>query len=243
MQRSLEYYFKGESSGVAAVSGSSSGLQKREKEKVMINVLFTKRRSIIAPKSRDNYPYILNVRHLIIIFWLFNSKLYGISKPSGTSGRFLLPDDTNSVILDLAAMAEQGPLLHLLLLLLGLGLAVNSQSYPRFMFKGDVLVNNSYIHRGHIGEGHNDSLHCVTDNSDCCSNGEGDWYNETGGEVQQGSLVDSDRRVYVTRGTGVVYLNRRIGGTSGMWRCDIPDSNGAAEQSIYIYLGTPMKGV
>ena len=80
MQRSLEYYFKGESSGVAAVSGSSSGLQKREKEKVMINVLFTKRRSIVAPKSRDNYPYILNVRHLrylIIIFWLFNSKLYG----------------------------------------------------------------------------------------------------------------------------------------------------------------------
>ena len=77
MQRSLEYYFKGESSGVAAVSGSSSGLQKREKEKVMINVLFTKRRSIIAPKSRDNYPYILNVRHLRYFFWLFNSKLYG----------------------------------------------------------------------------------------------------------------------------------------------------------------------
>ena len=40
------------------------GLQKREKEKVMVNVLFTKRRSIIAPKSHDNYPYILNVRHL-----------------------------------------------------------------------------------------------------------------------------------------------------------------------------------
>ena len=37
------------------------GLQKREKEKVMINV---QRRSIIAPKSHDNYPYILNVRHL-----------------------------------------------------------------------------------------------------------------------------------------------------------------------------------
>ena len=166
-----------------------------------------------------------------------------LSKPSGTSGQFLLSDDTNSVILDLAAMAEQGPLLHLLLLLLGLGLAVNSQSYPRFEFKGVILENNSYILRTNIGEGHNDSLHCVTDNSNCCSNGEGDWYNETGGEVKQGPLVDSDRRVYVTRGTGVVYLNRRIGGTSGMWRCDIPDSNGAAEQSIYIYLGTPMKGV
>ena len=38
-----------------------------------------------------------------------------------------------------------------------------------------------------IGEGHNDSLHCVTDNSDCCSNGEGNWYDERG-EVQQGQL-------------------------------------------------------
>ena len=139
-------------------------------------------------------------------------------------------------------MAEQGPLLHLVLLLLGLGLAVNSQSYPRFEFRGIVLVNNSYMLRSNIGEGHNASLYCVTDNSDCCSNGEGNWYNETGGEVQQGSLGDSDRRVYVTRGDGVVYLNRRRGGTSGMWRCDIPDSNGV-QQSIYIYLGTPTTGV
>ena len=68
-----------------------------------------------------------------------------------------------------------------------------------------------------IGEGHNDSLHCVTDNSDCCSNGEGNWYDERG-EVQQGPVGDSDR-LYVTRGNRVVYLNRRIGGGSGMWRC------------------------
>ena len=91
MQRSLEYYFKGESSGVAAVSGSSSGLQKREKEKVMINVLFTKRRSIVAPKSRDNYPYILNVRHLPYFFWLFNSKLYGNNVWKGESVHCLTP--------------------------------------------------------------------------------------------------------------------------------------------------------
>ena len=107
--------------------------------------------------------------------------------------------------------------------------AVNSESYPRFEFRGDVLVNNSYIVRGdpvNIGEGPNDSLHCVTDNSDCCSNGEGNWYDETGGEVHQGSDGDIDR-LYVARGDGVVYLNRRErGGSSGMWRCDIPDSNG-----------------
>ena len=163
-----------------------------------------------------------------------------LSKPSGTSGRFLLSDDTNSVILDLAAMAEQGPLLHLLLLLLGLGLVANSQSYPRFEFRGDVLVNNSFIRRPNIGEGHNDSLHCVTNNSDCCSNEEGNWYNATG-EVEQGS--DRNNSLYVTRGDGVVYLHYRAGGHSGMWRCDIPDSNGTTLQSIYIYLGTHITGV
>ena len=130
---------------------------------------------------------------------------------------------------------------HILLLVFALVAAVNSQSYPRFEFRGDVLVNNSYILRLNIGEGHNDSLNCVTDNSDCCSNREGNWYDETGGEVQQGPVGDSDR-VYVTRGDGVVYLNRRRGGSSGMWRCDIPDSNGV-QLTIYIYLGTPDTGV
>ena len=120
---------------------------------------------------------------------------------------------------------------------------VSSQSYPHFEFRGDVLVNNSFIVRGapaNIREGHNDSLHCVTDNSDCCTNGQGNWYDETGGEVQQGS--DGDSNLYVTRGDGVVYLNRRRRGSTGMWRCDIPDSNGV-QQSIYIYLGTPTSGI
>ena len=127
------------------------------------------------------------------------------------------------------------------LLVFALVAVVTSQSYPQFEFRGDVLVNNSYIHRGYIGEGHSDSLHCVTDNSDCCRNGEGNWYDERGEEVQQGPVGDSDR-LYVTRGNGVVYLNRRRGGQSGMWRCDIPDSNGV-QQSIYIYLGTSKTGI
>ena len=128
--------------------------------------------------------------------------------------------------------------LSLLLLSLGEIVAVNSQSYPRFEFRGNVLTNNSYILRGDIGQ--NDSLHCVTANSDCCNNGQGNWYDVTGGEVQQGP--DGDSNLYVTRGDGVVYLNRRRGGQSGMWKCDIPDSNGV-QQSIYIYLGTSATGV
>ena len=127
------------------------------------------------------------------------------------------------------------------LLTLLFAVSVWPQSLPHFRFEGNDLLNNSYILRARIREGHNKSLHCVTDNSDCCSNGEGNWYNETGGEVQQGPVGDSDN-LYVTRGDRVVYLNRRGGGSSGMWRCDIPDSNGV-QQSIYIYLGTPMIGV
>ena len=112
--------------------------------------------------------------------------------------------------------------IFLLVIVFGLVAEVSSQSYPHFEFRGDILVNNSYFYRGHIGEGHNDSLHCVTDNSDCCTNGQGNWYDETGGEVQQGS--DENTTLYVTRGDGVVYLNRRTGGSSGMWRCDIRPS-------------------
>ena len=134
-----------------------------------------------------------------------------------------------------------------LILVVGIVLVavVNSQSYPRFEFRGDVLTNNSFIVHGppvNIGEGHNDSLHCVTDNSDCCNatnSAQNNWYDLMKREVQQGQDGDSD--LYVTRGDEVVYLNRRKGGQSGMWRCDIPDSNGV-QQSIYIYLGTSATG-
>ena len=138
-------------------------------------------------------------------------------------------------------MAEHENVHLMLLLFLGLTVTVNSQSYPWFEFREDVLKNNSYIFRGNISEGQNDSLHGVTDNSDCCNNGQGNWYDVTGGEVQQGP--DGDSNLYVTRGDGVVYLNHKDkGGQSGMWRCDIPDSNGV-QQSIYIYLGTSATGI
>ena len=139
-------------------------------------------------------------------------------------------------------MAKQG--LMYLLLLFALVVVANSQAYPRFEFGSRVLPNNSYIFRGDIGEGVNNSLRCVTDYSDCCSgsgSGMGNWYDEKGMEVHQGAGgYFSD--LYVTRGEGVVYLNRRVRGLSGMWRCDIPDSTGTT-QSIYIYTGTAKNGI
>ena len=132
-----------------------------------------------------------------------------------------------------------------LLLPLALMVVVHCQtSYPQFELGDRVLTNNSYIDRGGIGEGVDDSLRCVTDYSDCCTgsgagSGVGNWFDIDGNEVHQGA--DGATDLYVTRGEGVIYLNRITGGAIGMWRCDIPDSGGMI-QSIYIYLGTPTTG-
>ena len=115
-------------------------------------------------------------------------------------------------------------------------------SYPQFEFGDTVLTNNSYIDRGDIGMRVDNSLRCVTDYSDCCAgNGSdvGNWFDRGGNEVHQGAGGDTD--LYVTRGEGVIYLNRITGGAPGMWRCDIPDSGGMI-QSIYIYFGSPNAG-
>ena len=127
-----------------------------------------------------------------------------------------------------------------LLMIVVLAAGVSSQSYTHFELGCTVLGNNSFLFHGSIGEGQDDSLHCVTDNSECCSNGQGNWYDERGDEVHQGSDGDSD--LYVTRGQGVVHLNNRTGGSVGLWRCNIPDSN-SVQQSIYIYLGTRGTGI
>ena len=136
-------------------------------------------------------------------------------------------------------MSENSMANFCLLLVVVLVAGVSTQSYPRFEFRG-AIKNNSFLFRMSIGEGQDDSLHCVTDNAECCANGQGNWYDERGDEVHQGSDGNSD--LYVTRGQGVVYLNNRTGGSVGLWRCNIPDSNGV-QQSIYIYLGTREKGI
>ena len=56
-----------------------------------------------------------------------------------------------------------------------------------------------------------------------------------GAAVHQGMAGAST--IYITRGNGTVSLNRITGGSSGMWRCDIPDSSGVM-QNMYIYKGT-----
>ena len=113
------------------------------------------------------------------------------------------------------------------------------QSYPRFELRGENLFNNSYIGRNQIGIGNN-ALKCVTNNTNCCSSpAVGNWTDETSGRaVHQGA--SGATAIYVTRGDGVVSLNHKPG-SRGMWRCDIPDSNGVM-QNIYIYTGPERAG-
>ena len=113
---------------------------------------------------------------------------------------------------------------------------VNCQSKPQFESNGRVLINNSYIYYENIiaGEG---ALKCVTDSVNCCNDSDvGNWRDERGRAVYQEE--DEATCLYVTRGQGVISLNRKsdcIPDTSGLWRCDIPDSSDVM-QSLYIYI-------
>ena len=115
-------------------------------------------------------------------------------------------------------------------------------SQPRFELSGGTVRNNSYICYDDIiyyeKMNEDDGLKCVTDHRDCCHDTNvSNWRDERGELVQEGA--DDGTCLYVTRGDGEISLNRRnsdcIPPTSGLWRCDIPDSSGEI-QSLYIYI-------
>ena len=87
-----------------------------------------------------------------------------------------------------------------------------------------------------IGEG-DDALLCVTDNTACCGRAQspgynilGDWYYPNGtGVANYGERLE----FYRNRGQSVVRLNRRRGGVTGIYRCEIPDAAGV-NQAMFI---------
>ena len=106
---------------------------------------------------------------------------------------------------------------------------------------GKPLVNNSYIYYANISDGDN-VLKCVTDSLNCCNDSyDVNWNDETGTVVHEGP--DDTSCLYVTREYQEISLNRKsncIPDTSGLWRCDIADSNDEI-QSIYIYISNDKK--
>ena len=126
-------------------------------------------------------------------------------------------------------------LLWLFIPIISVGL-VSSQPQLRFESGGRNLTNNSYIYYANISDG-DSALKCVTDSDNCCNDSRvGNWRDERGRAVQQ--EADNATCLYVTRGHGLVSLNCKsdcIPESSGLWRCDIPDSSEVI-QSIYIYI-------
>ena len=126
------------------------------------------------------------------------------------------------------------------ILLLGVGiilLIATCQSQPWFDHSSVPVSNNSYIYYEEISM-EIGALKCLTDSDGCCRDTNvSNWRDERGELVQEGA--DDGTCLYVTRGDGVISLNRRnsdcIPPTSGLWRCDIPDSSGEI-QSLYIYI-------
>ena len=124
----------------------------------------------------------------------------------------------------------------LFMLLLSLG---NCQSLPQLEHDRQFLPNNSFIYYPDIGDYGDRTFDCVTDSVNCCNNTDVDgWRDERERPVYQGA--DGTTCLYVTRGDGVISLNRKrdncTGHTSGLWRCDITDSSGEM-QSLYGYIG------
>ena len=100
-----------------------------------------------------------------------------------------------------------------------------------FFLNGMLLSNNSIVLLRDIGEGSN-ALFCLTDRSQCCSNGQrrGAWV------FPDGTLVTDTNGFYLSRGLSSLHLNRRINamGPTGIFKCEIPDQ---ANVLMNMYIG------
>ena len=97
------------------------------------------------------------------------------------------------------------------------------------------MNNNSYILITDITEGNRGALLCSTDNTECCRDidtptavNRGQWLYPNGSLIGTNSIGQG---FYVSRGPGVVHLNRRNNAIStsrsGLFCCEVPDATSA----------------
>ena len=106
----------------------------------------------------------------------------------------------------------------------------------KFSLRNTTYQNNSIVILEDIGEGDDNALLCITNQTACCRppyTGEtgavlGNWY------FPNRSRVPSDMwDIYRTRGHMVVSIHRRRGGVEGIYRCVISDTMNVT-QTMYI---------
>ena len=112
-----------------------------------------------------------------------------------------------------------------------LAVLANSESLPSLRYLGNTLSNNSYMYYEKISD--EVGVNCMFNSSTCV----GGWRDVRGRPVQG---ANGTTCLYVTtRGYGVISLNRKFNctpPTSGLWRCDVSDTNSGEIQSLYIYI-------
>ena len=110
-------------------------------------------------------------------------------------------------------------------------------------FKNANPANNTVVVITEIGDA-DTTLNCITELIPCCANimnRFGDWYYPNGSDVHRNSdgysFYRSRRDAVVNGVSGAAILNRRhnVMDPVGIYRCNIPDRNGMA-QNLYVGL-------
>ena len=104
------------------------------------------------------------------------------------------------------------------------------------LLNGVLFDNNSIVTLDEIGED-SAALFCLTNNTDCCSSSQtrndclGEWFLPDESRVGN---ISSEDGFYRCSGPSYVALQRRNNAnTTGIFRCEIPDENGAV-QTLYV---------
>ena len=104
----------------------------------------------------------------------------------------------------------------------------------RFWLKGTTYQNNSLVSLEDIGED-DTALLCLTDLTVCCKTpytgiigyAVGNWFFPNGTRVVSNTTKTGEQwEIFRTRGQHFIYLHRRRGGATGIYRCTIPDGAG-----------------
>ena len=101
----------------------------------------------------------------------------------------------------------------------------------RVTFLGTEIPDHAVIRLGYINVDDNQYVHCVTNNTDCCTNNqEAGWYYPNGTQLPTN---ESGVAFYSTKGQGEVRLNRKVGQGSpedaGIYHCELPDASGVTQ--------------
>ena len=136
--------------------------------------------------------------------------------------------------------------------LFALTIVSQAETFPRVVFRGDVLPNHSYVPFAEVQhDGTDYGVECHTDLPTCCTrqqgNPAGTWHFPNGSRLSFNQL--SDAHTFMRRLPQKVVLYQRQGGSakhSGIYQCLVPTlSSSSGEKMVYvgIYRGNDGKQI